>query len=227
MRRFARVTPVWWLNFAIAGVAIALFLTVVQDLPALIDPHLPWWGLAIGFLVAESCVVHLQFRRSAHSFSLGDLPLVFGLLFATGGDLVLGALIGSAATLAIERRLAPVKLVFNLSQFALAASLATMVVHMVAPDGAALDPHTWVAVLLGTQASAVITVMLIGVAISLSEGVLRLNTVGQMLAMDFVVTATNTSLGLAGAIVVSTDAARDTAARWSRRWSSTSRTARI
>ena len=204
--RFARVSPVWWLNLAIAGAALALYLMVVQDLPALIEPHLPWWGLAIGFLVAESCVVHLQFRRSAHSFSLGDLPLVFGLLFATGGDLVLGALIGSAATLVIERRLAPVKLVFNLSQFALAASLATMVVHLVAPDGAALDPHTWVAVLLGTQASAVITVMLIGIAISLSEGVLRLNTIGQMLAMDFVVTATNTSLGLAGAIVVSTDA---------------------
>jgi diguanylate cyclase (GGDEF)-like protein len=204
--RIARVSPVWWLNFAIAGVAIALFVTVVRDLPALLDPHLPWWGLALGFLVAESCVVHLQFRRSAHSFSLGDLPLVFGLLFATGGDLVLAALLGSAATLAIERRLAPVKLVFNLSQFALAASFATVVVHAVAAEGAGLEPQTWVAVLLGTQASAVITVMLIGVAISLSEGALRLNTVGQMLAMDFVVTATNTSLGLAGAIVVSADA---------------------
>ena len=67
-------------------------------------------------------------------------------------------------------------------------------------------PTRGLAVLLGTQASALITVMLIGLAISLSEGVLRLNTVGQMLAMDFVVTATNTSLGLAGAIVVSTDA---------------------
>jgi len=204
--RIARVSPVWWLNCAIAGAAVALFLLVVQDLPALIDPHLPWWGLAIGFLVAESCVVHLQFRRSAHSFSLGDLPLVFGLLFATGGDVVLGALLGSAATLVIERRLAPVKLVFNLSQFALAASIATMVVHGVAPEGAALDPATWAAVLLGTMSSAVITVMLIGVAISLSEGTLRLSTIGQMFAMDFVVTATNTSLGLAGAIVVSTDA---------------------
>ena len=204
--RLARLSPVWWLNFAIAGVAITLFVLVVKDLPALIDPHLPWWGLALGFLAAESCVVHLQFRRSAHSFSLGDLPLVFGLLFATGGDVVLGALLGSAATLVIERRLAPVKLFFNLSQFALAASIATMVVHVVAPEGAALDPATWAAVLLGTMSSAVITVMLIGLAISLSEGTLRLSTIGQMFAMDFVVTATNTSLGLAGAIVVSTDA---------------------
>ena len=203
--RRGRMNPVWWLNLAIASAATILFVTVVRDLPALIDPHLPWWGLAIGFLVAERCVVHLQFRRSAHSFSLGDVPLVFGLLFATGGDLVAGAVIGSAATLVIERRLAPVKLVFNLAQFALAASLATMAVHLIAPDGAALDPQTWAAVLIGTQASAIVTVMLIGIAISLSEGALKIGTVVQMLVMDFVVTATNTCLALAGAIVISTD----------------------
>src|SRR5688500_4968928 len=78
-RGLARVNPVWWLNVAIAAAATTLYVTIVRDLPALIDPHLPWWGLALGFLVAESCVVHLQFRRSAHSFTLGDVPLVFGL----------------------------------------------------------------------------------------------------------------------------------------------------
>ena len=140
-RLSVRLSPVWWLNLAIAAAATALFVTVVHDLPALIDPHLPWWGLAVGFLAAESCVVHLQFRRSAHSFSLGDLPLVFGLLFATRRR-------PRAGRAARDRRrrsrssagCAPVKLVFNLSQFALAASLATIVVHAVAPDGAALDP---------------------------------------------------------------------------------------
>jgi diguanylate cyclase (GGDEF)-like protein len=201
-----RVSPVWWLNLAIAATAATLYVTIVGDLPALLDPHLPWWGLALGFLVAESCVVHLQFRRSAHSFTLGDVPLVFGLLFATGGDLVAGALLGSAATLLIERRLSPVKLVFNLAQFALAASLATMVVHVLAPAVLALELQMWAAILLGTQASAVITVLLIGLAISLSEGGLKVGTVVQMLTMDFVVTATNTCLALSGAIVVSTDA---------------------
>ncbi len=205
-RGLARVSPVWALNLAVAAAAATLYVTIVRDLPALLDPHLPWWGLALAFLVAESCVVHLQFRRSAHSFTLGDVPLVFGLLFATGGDVVAGALIGSAATLVIERRLAPVKLAFNLSQFAFAASLATLVVHIVAPAAAGLEPATWAAVLLATQASAVITVLLIGLAITLSEGGLKLGTIAQMLTMDFVVTATNTCLALSGAIVVSSDA---------------------
>ena len=58
-------------------------------------PHLPWWAIALGFAVAEPCVVHLRFRRSAHSFSLADLPFVFGLVFATGDEFVLGALVGT------------------------------------------------------------------------------------------------------------------------------------
>jgi diguanylate cyclase (GGDEF)-like protein len=205
-RGLSRVNPVWWLNLAIAATAFVLYVGVVSDLPALMEPNLNWWALALGFMVAESCVVHLQFRRSAHSFTLGDVPLVFGLLFATGGDLMLGALLGSAATLLIERRLALVKLLFNLSQFALAAALATLVVHGLAPDGGALEPATWTAVLIATQASAIVTVALISLAISISEGTLRLSTIAQMLTMDFVVTATNTCLALTGAIVVSTDA---------------------
>ena len=203
--RFARINPVWWLNLAIGATALALYFTVIEDLHAIVHPHLSWWGLAVGFLVAESCVVHLQFRRSAHSFSLGDVPLVFGLLFASGTDLVVGAVLGSAMTLLIERRLPPVKFVFNTSQFALSACLATLIVHQMTGSGAGLEPSTWSAVLIATLASAAVTVLLISLAISLSEGVQRVRTVGQMLVMDFAVTATNTSLGLAGAIVVSTD----------------------
>ena len=61
----------------------------------LAEPHLPWWVIAAGWAVAEACVVHLKFRRSAHSFSLADIPFVFGLLFASGDDFLAGALIGA------------------------------------------------------------------------------------------------------------------------------------
>jgi diguanylate cyclase (GGDEF)-like protein len=203
--RFGRINPVWWLNLAIGGAALALFSSAIHDLPPIMGPHLSWWGLALGFLVAESCVVHLQFRRSAHSFSLGDLPLVFGLLFASGTDLVVGAVLGSAMTLLIERRLPPVKFAFNTSQFALSACLATLIVHGMTDSGAGLEPLTWAAVFVATLASAAVTVLLISLAISLSEGIHHFRTIAQMLVMDFAVTATNTSLALAGAIVVSTD----------------------
>jgi diguanylate cyclase (GGDEF)-like protein len=205
-RALDRVSAIWWLNVAIAAAALALFLGPVNDLQALADPHIPWWVLAPAFLIAERCVVHLEFRRSAHSFSLGDLPLVFGLIFASAQDLVIGSLLGTAAVLVIDRRLPPIKLIFNLAQFSLAASLAAWIVHATAPVHDASGPGLWAATFAATEAAAVVAVLLICIAISLSEGMIKPRTLVQMLAMDLVVTVTNTSLALAGATIVVTDA---------------------
>jgi diguanylate cyclase (GGDEF)-like protein len=190
----------------LVAAAAAIFLTLEQGLPPLESPRLQWWMLAPAFFIAERCVVHLQFRRSAHSFSLGDIPLVFGLIFASANDLLAGVLIGTTLTLLMDRRLPPIKFFFNLAQFALAACIGVFVVHHLVDVSETLGPHVWGATFLATQASGVITVLLIGAAISLSEGAVQVRTLGQMLIMDFVVSATNTSLALAGAIVVSTDA---------------------
>ena len=116
---------VWSLNIAIVIASVALLAGPVQHLPEFdAGVHLPWWALALGFLVAERCVVHLHFRRSAHSFSLGDLPLVFGLVFATRRrPRPRRAASAPSLTLLLDRRLPPIKLVFNLAQFALAACL--------------------------------------------------------------------------------------------------------
>src|SRR5919108_2712792 len=126
-------SPIWALNICIAAAAFALYFGPVGDFSAVVDSYLPWWVLALSFVVAERFVVHMQFRRSAHSFSLGDLPLVFGLLFASASDLVLGSLIGTALVLLFDRRLPAIKLVFNLAQFALGECLALLVLHTILP----------------------------------------------------------------------------------------------
>src|SRR4051812_21726171 len=112
--RFSRAVAIWVYVAALLALAAVAFLAFVQGKPTLAEPHVPWWALAIGFLVAERCVVHLQFRRSAHSFSLADIPFVFGLLFATGDEFVAAALVGAGIVWAI-RRLPAVKLSFNLA----------------------------------------------------------------------------------------------------------------
>jgi diguanylate cyclase (GGDEF)-like protein len=206
LRSLTSVNTVWWLSALMAVTATVMFFGVVRDFGALAGPHIPWWVLAPGFFLAERCVVHLHFRRSAHSFSLGDIPLVLGLVFSDSWELILAGLIGNALTLCLDRRLPPIKLAFNLTQFALATCLATMVVHELVPFPHGLDdPWLWTAVLVATEVSALFTVLLIGVAISLSEGPIKPITLGQMFVMDFVVTMTNTSLALAASIVLSFD----------------------
>jgi diguanylate cyclase (GGDEF)-like protein len=205
-RWLASEGPIWVLNFLLAAAAAALFFGATDWPEAPLESYLSWWSLAIAFLVAERCVVHLHFKRSAHSFSLGDIPLVFGLLFASAHDLILGTLIGTSLVLVLDRRLPLIKLVFNLAQFVLGACLAVLVFHWVVTDPVDLGPHGWVGVMLATQTSALLGVLLISVVISLSEGLIKLKTFGHMLMMDLVVTVTNTSLALAGAVIVYNDA---------------------
>jgi diguanylate cyclase (GGDEF)-like protein len=203
LAKLRQLHPVWWLNVAIWALAAALFLGPVAGLEPLHTPHLDWWLLALGFLVGERCVVHLEFTRNAHSFSLGDVPLVFGLLLASAHELVLASVLGSALVLALDRRLPPIKLAFNLGQFALSTCLAALICHVLAPVGTPWGAQLAVAVLVGAQAGAAVCVALIGAAISLSEGWLGGRALGRMFATDLTVTITNSSVGLVAALLVS------------------------
>jgi diguanylate cyclase (GGDEF)-like protein len=167
-------------------------------------PELPWWAVAGGFAVAEVCVVHVRFRRSAHSFSLADVPFVFGLVFATGDAFVVGALLGTGLVW-VMRRLAIVKLAFNLAQLALAASVAAGILRLVAGDAGALEPTTWVGLYAATLSAGALTILLLGGAIGISEGNLPPKMLTQMFATDALVTLINASIAIAAALIVATD----------------------
>lgn len=201
-----RPHPVWGLNAAVLLVAGLLYAGPVHALPPLAEPHLPWELLAAMFAAAELCVVHLHFRRGALSFSLGDVPLVFGLLFAGAHGLLAGCLFGSAIVLRLARGLPPIKFIFNLAQWALATCIALLVAHALAPVGAPSDPRTWLAVLAATEAGDCVTVFMIAGAIFLSERQMRLPTLWRMLLTDSAMTFNNTCLGLCAAVLTAVDA---------------------
>src|SRR4051794_20407458 len=92
---FTRDAFVWVYVVALMVLAGAAWMLFTHGAPAHSAPHLPWWAVALGFAGAELCVVQVRLRRSAHCFSLGDVPFVFGLVFATGDAFVLGAVIGT------------------------------------------------------------------------------------------------------------------------------------
>jgi hypothetical protein len=64
----------------VAAVAVALFVIVVGSLPtAPTAVSLPWVLWAAAFALSEALVVHVQWQREAHTFSVGDLVLAAGL----------------------------------------------------------------------------------------------------------------------------------------------------
>jgi diguanylate cyclase (GGDEF)-like protein len=199
------IPPVWALNIAVLAGAAALYLGPVHGLPPLAHPHLPWWSIAIAFAIAERCVVHLHFRRGAHSFSLGDIPLVFGLIFCSAGSFIVGCLLGCGLVLLLDRRLPPVKFVFNIGQLALHACVALLVAHALAPVSDQVGWQTLLSALIATQVSALVGSSLILAAISLTEGPVKVRTIVHMLSMDLAVTTSNASLGLCGAVIIAAD----------------------
>jgi diguanylate cyclase (GGDEF)-like protein len=201
--RVSRVSAVWLLTIGITAVAAGLHAAFVAGTQPLDTPRLAWWVIALGVILAEVCVVHLEFRRSAHSFSLADIPIVFGLIFSTGNGLVLGVLAGSAVVYA-ARRLPLIKLAFNLAQLWLVLCVAVAIVRAISPEGG-LDPQTWIGIYVATFASGALTIACIASAIGISEGGLRSGMLVQMFAMDAIVTVTNTSLAIGAAVAISAD----------------------
>ncbi len=201
----SREAFVWVYVVALASLAaLAWFFITHGDTPHA-DPHLPWWAVALGFAFAEICVVHVRFRRSAHSFSLADLPFVFGLVFASGDAFVVGALVGTGIVWGLIRRLEPVKLAFNLAQLALAASAAAGILSAIAGNADALQPETWIGLYAATLTSGALTILLLGGAIAIAEGNVKPPMLVQMFATDALVTLINASIAIAAALVVATD----------------------
>jgi signal transduction histidine kinase len=186
-----------------AAASVALFVVVVVDLPRLAgaDVHVPWWVLALLFCLAEIFVIHLQFRRDAHSFSLSEVPLVLGFFFAAPWELVLGQLVGASVALVLHRRQGPLKFSFNVAHFALGTSVAAITFHALLGDGEPIGPLGWSAALSGALIASIGSGLAIAAAIWLSDG-RRPAGFARTLRFLFIITTTNTSIALAAVTVL-------------------------
>ncbi len=213
MRRLPRLRlsgparRLWMLNAIMAVGALGLYLGPVAALrpfPAPID--IPWPAFAGAFCIAEWWRVYIHFRRSAHSLSLSEIPLVFGLFLTSPGGLVLGRLLGAGVALGALRRQPPVKLAFNLSLFSIEASLATILVHAMVPLNQPVGPHAWLGVILTLAVLATLSAVAVLVAIALSEGKPSLMQAVEGIGFALITAASNSSIALQGVAIVHRDA---------------------
>jgi diguanylate cyclase (GGDEF)-like protein len=194
---------IWIFGGLLSVAAGAVYLTVVRHLVVAPAPvEVRWWVVAAGFAAAERWVVHIHFRRSTHSLSLGELPLVVGLLFLDPPDLVLAGLFGSAAALLLDREIPPFKVFFNTAQFTLGTCAALVVLDALASGHDALEPVVWLAVFAAVSANTLVADVCVGAAVSLAEGRLQPRQRLDMLLTNWTVALSNTCLGLAAAAVV-------------------------
>jgi diguanylate cyclase (GGDEF)-like protein len=165
----------------------------------------PWWGLAIAFALTEIAVVHVHFRRGAHTLTLAELPLALGLLFAAPVDVMLGWVVGAGVVLGLDRDLPRARLIFNLGQLGVTAGIAAGLFHALSGPVEDPGPRVWAAAVAAVLLAAAASVLLVGAAMWLSGDEVRPRKLSGMVGMAVAVAATNMSLGLAAGTVVAND----------------------
>ncbi|MGH2776381.1 MAG: ATP-binding protein [Actinomycetota bacterium] len=202
-RGFSGITRVWLLTATMAVAAVVLFVFFIRGTPALegAGVHVSWWMLAVLFCLVEVFVIHLQFRRDAHSFSLSEIPLVLGFFFSAPWELVVAQLVGASIALALHRRQGPLKFSFNVAHFALGTSVAALCFQAVIADGDPIGPLGWAAAFAGALVASIGSGLAIAAAMWLSDG-RRPSGFARTVRFLFIVTAANTSIALAAVTVL-------------------------
>ncbi len=199
--RLSHSVRVWVLTTSLFVVTILMWIALRGVRPPLSGRQsIPFWLLAVSFGVAEVFVMHLRSARYAHSFSLSEIPLVFGLALMTPGGLVLAEGLGVAVALAVHRRQKPIRLAFNVAQRTCTTLLAVAILwacRSALPSG---WPALWISVFCATLLADITGAMLINVAISLSES--RFKLLDQVIGVGTALTFANTALALVAVMVV-------------------------
>ena len=188
----AGVVPQWPAG---SSIALAVYLGAIQGLDAVAAPfQVPWWLLAIGYGLAEVLVVHLQFRRDTHSFSLSEIPLVVGLFFLRPSELLLALVVGRAVALALHRRQPLIKLAFNLANLACVTSAAVLVFRSIVAARDPLGPAGWLGAMAAAIGADILSLLLISFVVWLAVG--RPPEVAKLIGSGTVASFFNTCVAL-------------------------------
>ena len=160
-----------------------------------------WWALAIAFYLAETFVVHLHFRKQAHTLSPSEVGLVLGLFFATPAALLAAqvpapgwpspctAARGRSSSRSTSRscRSAPASRCSSSARFAVAGTR---------------NAPTWGVALLAAAAAHAAGVLLVSAVIAVAEGRFSAPQLPRTLAMSLVGVMATACLGLAGVVLI-------------------------
>jgi len=194
------------LTATLAAAAVALFVIVVRTLP---EPstalNLPWALWAGAFAVSEMLVVHWQWKREAHSFSMSDLVLGAGMYLAAPSKVVLALVVGVGVVLLVHRRQRGVKLAFNLAEYGLAGSAAMIVYplvsHLTGPD------WNWVAAMIAVLTSTAIGDLCIFAVLSFMESRADTSRLKELLGLTVPFAVGATAVGVVLARTATSDPA--------------------
>jgi diguanylate cyclase (GGDEF)-like protein len=173
LRRFLRSSPDVKIVAFVAllwGLATLVWALILPTISPLVAPiSLSWPILAILFFVAERFAVDLEVREQTHSFSLSEIALVLGLVFASPFDLLVGQILGAGVALSLRPGQRPIKLFFNVANFAFSTAVALVVFRVVLAGAEPLSGTGWLAAFAAAICSDLVAAADVALVIWLSH----------------------------------------------------------
>ncbi len=201
--RMSAVVRVWSLTLLLGIFAVAIYVVALHGHPGLAAPFpIAWPILAVAFAVAELKVVEVHFRRETHAFSLSEFPAVIGLFFLPPPEYLLAILVGSAPALLLTPGSRPIKVAFNLANYALVAVVSMSLVYAIATMQGLPGIREWIAAFAATGAATIISSVTIATVITLSGGAPQFKKLPEMIQFGLMVALANTSLALLAVTVL-------------------------
>lgn len=193
-----------WAFTLVVGAAAVVALRAASGVRAPLenDAVTAWIVLAVAFALAELLVVHIEFRKDAHSFNLSEIPLVVGLFTVPPLGLVSAQLAGAGVALLAGCRQSPLKLSFNAAQFVLSTSLAILCFDALVPRAAPTGVGGWGAAFLAGLVGAGTGALLTFVVISISEGRAGVGPLRSVAELAVAASASNSALGIISVLVL-------------------------
>ncbi|MCP4307129.1 MAG: HAMP domain-containing histidine kinase [bacterium] len=193
----APMVRAWTFVAVLAALAAALWVGILMSLGPFERPFsVPWWALIPLVFLAESAVIHVTFRKDAHSFSLSEIVLIVGLFLSSPAALLVAQVIGNSASLVLGRRQVPIKVAFNVSQLVLVTGLATVVFRVLVNMGDPLGPTGWLAAIAASVASIVVAELAINTVIRLTGGNMSRGEMLETMVLGSIGASLNAALGL-------------------------------
>ncbi len=193
---------VWAFNGALALICSLVWAFAVGNYgnPTFLrGPHLSWWALALAFYFAEVVVVHLQFRKQAHTLSLTEIGLTLGLLLGAPAGLLIGQLAGTLVALVVNRWKSQrqlIRLAFNVAELPLCSGIALVIFRSLAVPGDSA-PHLWALVLFACAVAHVVGILLVSAVIAIAEERFHAPQLLRTLVTSTIGALATASLGLA------------------------------
>jgi diguanylate cyclase (GGDEF)-like protein len=159
-------------------------------------------ALALAFALTEIFVVHLRVKADAHTFSLVELPLAFGLFFVQPFVVIGAQLLGATVALVLHRKQRGLKLLFNTASLAVTTVVAIAVFRLIAPDRALLDQATLLKGAASLLVESCLAIALVFLVISISAGSWRAGELRSSLGFGLVTSTFTASLGIIGVVLL-------------------------